>query len=170
MIKLVISGGQTGSDQAGWRAAKRCGIATAGWMPRGWRTEEGGRPDLGAEYGAKEYPLSSGYPPRTYANAKGSDVTLWFGQRDSAGFGCTARACRDYGKPIWTIATPEERPPRIIATLIERQGAQVINIAGNRESKSPGIGSWVESYLVELFTLLKGGCGAEEQAGARTPG
>ena len=33
MISRVISGGQTGADQAGWRAAKRCGIATGGeWM------------------------------------------------------------------------------------------------------------------------------------------
>ena len=34
MIDLVISGGQTGVDQAGWRAAKACGIRTGGWMPK----------------------------------------------------------------------------------------------------------------------------------------
>jgi hypothetical protein len=26
MITMVISGGQTGADQAGWRAAEACGI------------------------------------------------------------------------------------------------------------------------------------------------
>jgi hypothetical protein len=28
MLDRVISGGQTGADQAGWRAAKQCGIST----------------------------------------------------------------------------------------------------------------------------------------------
>lgn len=30
-----------------------------------------------------------------------------------------------------------------------------LNIAGNRESKSPGIGAWVEEYLAEMFRILK---------------
>ena len=41
MIKLVISGGQSGADQAGWRAAQACDIPTGGWMPFGFLTEEG---------------------------------------------------------------------------------------------------------------------------------
>ena len=41
MVTMVISGGQTGADQAGWRAAEACGIPTGGWMPRGFLTEEG---------------------------------------------------------------------------------------------------------------------------------
>ena len=46
MIDLVIvSGGQTGADQAAWRAARTAGIATAGFMPLGYLTEDGPRPD-----------------------------------------------------------------------------------------------------------------------------
>jgi hypothetical protein len=33
MIGKVISGGQTGVDQAALRAAKACGIPTGGWAP-----------------------------------------------------------------------------------------------------------------------------------------
>jgi Circularly permutated YpsA SLOG family len=33
MLDKVISGGQTGAAQAGWRAARAVGIATGGWMP-----------------------------------------------------------------------------------------------------------------------------------------
>ena len=36
--RKVISGGQTGADQAGLVAARRFGIPTGGWMPRGWKT------------------------------------------------------------------------------------------------------------------------------------
>jgi hypothetical protein len=35
----VISGGQTGADQGGLRAAKAAGIPTGGWAPRGWLVE-----------------------------------------------------------------------------------------------------------------------------------
>jgi Circularly permutated YpsA SLOG family len=38
LLKKIISGGQTGADQAGLRTAKRLGIETGGWMPQGWRT------------------------------------------------------------------------------------------------------------------------------------
>jgi hypothetical protein len=41
MIEKVMSGGQTGADHGGLRAARRCGIATGGWAPRGWLTEAG---------------------------------------------------------------------------------------------------------------------------------
>ena len=32
MLERVISGGQTGADQAGLRAARACGIPTGGWL------------------------------------------------------------------------------------------------------------------------------------------
>jgi len=37
----VISGGQTGADQAGLVAAARFAIPTGGWMPHGFETAEG---------------------------------------------------------------------------------------------------------------------------------
>ena len=46
MIERVISGGQTGADQAGLAVAKRLGIPTGGCMPKGWLTEAGPRPDF----------------------------------------------------------------------------------------------------------------------------
>jgi hypothetical protein len=46
MIERVISGGQTGADQAGWRAARAYGIPTGGWMPLGFLTETGPRPEF----------------------------------------------------------------------------------------------------------------------------
>ena len=37
MLEKIVSGGQTGADQGGWRAAVACGLATGGWMPEGFR-------------------------------------------------------------------------------------------------------------------------------------
>ena len=46
----VISGGQTGVDQAALRAAKAAGIETGGWMPKGFRTLAGPRPEFAAVF------------------------------------------------------------------------------------------------------------------------
>ena len=50
MLQRVISGGQTGVDQAALRAAKAAGLETGGWMPLGWLTEECPRPEFGELY------------------------------------------------------------------------------------------------------------------------
>jgi len=63
MLKNIVSGGQTGADQAGLRAAKAAGIETGGWAPHGWTTEKGPAPWL-ADYGLAECPIP-GYPART---------------------------------------------------------------------------------------------------------
>src|SRR5215469_12366673 len=45
MLTRVISGGQTGVDQAALRAAASLGIATGGWCPPGRIAEDGVIPD-----------------------------------------------------------------------------------------------------------------------------
>jgi hypothetical protein len=85
----VISGGQTGADQAALRAARACGIATGGWAPKGWLTEgpldEEGHPFpktvaspwlAGWELLECDEP---GWRPWPRANVRDSDATLWFG-------------------------------------------------------------------------------------------
>jgi hypothetical protein len=83
MIERVISGGQTGVDQAALRAARAAGIPTGGWAARGWATEDGPAPWL-ADFGLAECP-EPGYPARTIANVCDSDGTLWVGTTDSPG-------------------------------------------------------------------------------------
>ena len=53
-VTKIISGGQTGADQAGLAAAKRLGIPTGGFFSKGFLTEAGPRPDLAAEYRLEE--------------------------------------------------------------------------------------------------------------------
>ena len=77
MLERVITGGQTGADQAAWRAARAAGLATGGWMPGGFRTEDGFHPEFGALYGASEHPSDS-WDDRTVANVDDSDGTLVF--------------------------------------------------------------------------------------------
>jgi Circularly permutated YpsA SLOG family len=53
VIARIITGGQTGADQGGLRAARAAGIATGGFAPKGWATETGAAPWL-AEFGLVE--------------------------------------------------------------------------------------------------------------------
>jgi hypothetical protein len=106
MIKLVISGGQTGADQAGWKAAEACGIPTGGWMPFGFLTEEGPQRWFANVYDAREMPTES-YPARTVQNVKDSDGTLWFGTTDTPGAKTTLDACKRMRKPV-LLVTPSE--------------------------------------------------------------
>lgn len=153
MLETIISGGQTGADQAGWRAAKRFGLKTGGWMPRGYRTEDGPRPEFAAMYGAKEH-QSREYPPRTMANVSISEGTIFFGSQGSSGFGATYWGCAELQREFFHISGPLVYPHEFIANLIGRWDFKAINIAGNREIRSPGIGYWVEEYLCEVFRLL----------------
>lgn len=156
MIERVLSGGQTGADQAGWRAAAKCGIATSGWMTKGFRTEDGCRPDFAATYGARETE-SRDYPERTRRNALEGDVTLWFGDPTSRGGKLTLRSCGGphliiqpaVPKYAWTVA-------KVARWLAEpTPGCKVLNVAGNRESSAPGIGASTESFLVAVFWMMK---------------
>jgi hypothetical protein len=78
VLECVVSGGQTGVDQAAWRAARRCDLATGGRMPKGFLTEDGPRPDFAALYDARE-DESPESAARTGANVLDADATLWVG-------------------------------------------------------------------------------------------
>ena len=151
MLERVVSGGQTGADQAGWRAARACGIATGGWMPRRFETEDGPRPDFAAEFGAVE--LDGGYAERTRANVRDSGGTLWFGDTQSPGGRTTLRACHALGMPAFVVIEGRTRPSDL-AAWIEAEEIRTLNVAGNRESTAPGIGSRVERFLAETFRRL----------------
>jgi hypothetical protein len=56
MLDRIITGGQTGADQAAWRAAHAFAIPTGGWMPLGFLTEDGPRPEFAELHGAVEMP------------------------------------------------------------------------------------------------------------------
>src|SRR5262249_49024619 len=123
MLERIISGGQTGADQGGLRAAKKLGIATGGWAPKGWATEDGSAEKLLRSFGLKEYP-KPGYPPRTRATVLDADATVIFGQ-DTSGSQLTARECERAGKPyLWIGYPPSTKvppPSELAAWLVEHK-------------------------------------------------
>jgi hypothetical protein len=152
MLEAFRSGGHSGADQGAWRAARACGLATCGWMTRGFKTEEGPCPDFAALYGAVEL-ASDDYADRTRANVRDSDATLWFGDPGSPGGRTTLRACASIGQPTYLVIDGLTRPSDV-AAWIEAEEVRVLNVAGNRESTAPGIGNRVERFMVAVFHNL----------------
>lgn len=120
-------------------------------MPKGFLTENGPCPHYADLYGAIEMETPQ-YPPRTRMNAKHSDITVWFGKNDSTGMRCTQNACREAKKSMIVIIKPADVPPEKLAELLNN--IATVNIAGNRESISPGICERVQRHLDATFTLM----------------
>lgn len=150
MIEKVVSGGQTGADQAGLRAAEMAGIATGGWLPKGCMTLEGPSPDLLERYSMKEH--TGGYAARTEANVRDSDGTIRFARNfKSNGEKCTLKAIKWFDRPHFDVDI--DYPPYIEDVLrwIEEKNIKILNVAGNAEETAEGIGQFTYQYLLKVF-------------------
>ncbi len=148
MLEKVISGGQTGADEAGLFVANKFGLETGGWMPKGFRTLGGPKPEFAELYGVQEH-TSKSYVPRTRLNVQDSDGTIriaciW----KSPGERCTLKAIRDYQKPYFDIKIVAEQSYSDVAEWIKNKDIKTLNVAGPRASKDPKIYQKV-SYIIE---------------------
>lgn len=141
----IISGGQTGADQGALEAGKELGFETGGWAPFGWITEEGTAKELLQGYGLQMCP-DYGFKARTRKNIEDADLTIIYGKLSSAGSKYTEHVCQAKKKPY--AVNPM---PMMIKKLIEKYDVKVLNVAGNRESVTPGIKEHVRRTLIEGF-------------------
>lgn len=142
--KKIISGGQTGADRAGLEAARFLGIPTGGYCPRDCRTERGPDKTL-LDFGL--LPTQSGsYTQRTLLNAQLADGTVLFGDMSSSGSKQTIDHLNRLKKPFIYNPTAEELRAWIAANHIT-----TLNVAGNRESRNPGIFQSTYQLLVGAF-------------------
>jgi hypothetical protein len=176
MLETILSGGQTGADQAAWRAAKAAGIVTGGWMPMGFRTEGPAAADAAADadtegslgpdeshpefaelYGARSLE-SLEYRVRTRANVHAARALAWFGDPQTRDGRLTLGLAEMVDIPVLVVTLGSSGspidPPTRLADWLRARDVGTLLIAGNRESKAPGIGAWVEAYLAEVFALL----------------
>jgi len=154
MLKQVISGGQTGADLGGLKAARSVGLATEGWMPQGFLTAEGPRPEYARLFKVREH-ASPLYPPRTEANVKAADATLRFATDwKSRGEQLTLRLVTKHKRRHLDIdPTDATMTPERVKKWLRVFKVGVLNVAGNAERTSPGIEAFVVAFLTEVFTL-----------------
>lgn len=149
--KKIISGGQTGADRAGLKIAKELGIDTGGWLPKGCFAHDGNHPEFIKMYNMKEHTIAK-YPPRTANNVRDSDGTVRFASNfNSPGERLTLKMIESYKKPYYDVNI--NNPPDIddFKEWITKNNIVTLNVAGNSELSSPGIESFVMTYLRNAF-------------------
>jgi hypothetical protein len=135
----IVSGGQAGVERAALDAAMEAGVACGGWCAEGRTAEDGRIPD--------RYPVcelaGAGYRTRVQQNVRDSDATLIIasgGPED--GTTKPARYCRFTKRPMILIDADTmevEAAVTAVAEFIELHQVGVLNVAGPKASKRPGV-------------------------------
>ena len=150
MLARIISGGQTGVDRAALDAALEHNFPCGGWCPKGRRAEDGSLPE--------RYPLqeteSSDYRARTERNVREADGTLvltW--GKPTGGTAFTIKLAHKHKKPclVLDLEQPDQEMVTMIKDWIEKNEIQILNVAGPRESKAPGIYRTAKDVLSKVI-------------------
>lgn len=148
-LRKIITGGQTGVDRAALDVAMALGIPCGGWCPKGRIAEDGLIPP--------HYPLveteDAEYIERTRRNVTDADgILILYSHSLYAGTRHTLNLAVDYNRPSLTVdLTLDPDPADVLAWLVRFDRGVVINIAGPRESNSPGIYDLSVPYLRTLL-------------------
>jgi len=149
MIEQLIAGGQTGVDRAALDVALAVGMPCGGWCPKGRLAEDG---PIDARYPLRETP-DADYAQRTAWNVRDSDGTLVLTRGEpTGGTAQTVDCAQALDKPHLVVDLNQRADIAAVRGWIAAHHIRVLNVAGPRESKSPGISAEATSFLRQLFT------------------
>ncbi len=146
----IVSGGQSGVDRAALDVALELGWECGGWCPAGRAAEDGPIP---SRYPLRETP-SAEPERRTEWNVRDSDATLVLtAGAPSPGTDLTREFARTMGRPVyaWHVTSPADVGS--FRRWLQVYRVATLNVAGPRESESPGV---YASARALLHTLLAG--------------
>ena len=161
----IVSGGQTGVDRGALEAAMALGLDFGGWAPHGWIAEDGTIPTQHRER-MQEHPSMGGraqdYRERTKANVRDSHATLILVDSLplSGGTRLTEKTAvsmmRSHKVIAMSAANAKEEALKWLRQLRGLSSALVLNVAGPRESKCPGIQERARRFLTSQSSVLCG--------------
>ena len=139
-------------DRAALDAAIELHIPHGGWCPGGRMAEDG---TIDARYNLRETG-NADYRTRTRLNVKDADATLILnsGKLDG-GTALTAEFAKEFKKPCLIIELENRQETEIICQWFIKNRIQILNVAGPRSSKCPGIYDAAYKLLLELFSRLQ---------------
>jgi hypothetical protein len=142
----IVSGGQTGADQAALEWALENGIPIGGWCPKGRITEDVTIPEC---FPLKETPKAD-YPQRTEWNVRDSDATVIFTIRAKLSGGSlkTWDFAKKHGKPVLHLSRDRDKDAADQLRRFWNGKEGTLNVAGSRGSKEPEVGDFVKQTLV----------------------
>ncbi|TWT93806.1 putative molybdenum carrier protein [Stieleria varia] len=144
----IVSGGQTGVDRGALDAAIALGIEHGGWCPAGRLSEDGSIP---SRYELVEM-SSPEYPPRTEQNVIESDATLiLYEGRLKGGTLLTKRLAEKWSKPVLCLRLDRDQV-EIAQSWLQQHRPLTLNVAGPRETSSPGIQDRCMEFVVRILS------------------
>jgi hypothetical protein len=155
----VISGGQTGADRGGLDWAQKRHLPQGGWCPRERRSEDGSIP---LHYPLVETP-GKAYVQRTKLNVLDSHLTVLVTKSPDLEGGSkkTAEFAQAYGRRLAHLYCPLTvsqilHARQILQQAHEQHESLILNVAGSRESKAPGINKFTQAVLDAIFNQGEG--------------
>jgi hypothetical protein len=146
----IISGGQTGADQAALDAAIALNIPHGGWLPKGRKTENG---PLSTRYALHEM-SSPKYRDRTQKNILAAEGTLIFSFGPlSGGSALTEALAIRHNRPFLHIdfeLVDRTRAITMVENWLHTLHIESVNIAGSRASNEPRIYEAVYALLTAV--------------------
>ncbi|MGE0558059.1 MAG: putative molybdenum carrier protein [Burkholderiales bacterium] len=144
LIRKIVSGGQTGADRAALDWAIAHGIPHGGWCPQGRRAEDG---VIDVRYNLTETPARR-YDVRTRWNVRDSDATLLLSLHSElqGGSRFTQVYARRLGRPCLHLHPGAGIGP-VLADFFAAHRIEVLNVAGPRVGREPGIVAYVTAVL-----------------------
>lgn len=150
--RRVVSGAQTGVDRAALDVALELGIECGGWVPKGRLDERGRVPDRYPNL--RETPTAE-WDERTEANVRDSDGTLILSRgRLTGGSRTTADVAGRLGRPCLHLDLEKLSEAEAVdhaRAWIDGGRVGVLNVAGPRASKDPGLYDIVVGVLRRLL-------------------
>ncbi len=135
-------------DRAALDVALELGFPCGGWCPSGRLAEDGPLQEI---YPLKETP-SKAYAQRTAWNVRDSDGTLVLHRGSlSGGTALTVELTKENNKPCLVIDLTTSPSQRLL-DWIRQHRIRTLNVAGPRESGSPGIYREACSFLLEALS------------------
>lgn len=144
----IVSGGQTGVDQAAFDVALSLGLAIGGWVPQGRLAEDGIIP---ARFTGLREADSPDPAVRTRLNVRDSDATVIFSHGPlTGGSRLTYEEAVRIGKPVLHLdlaAQDDSEAARRLREWLDAVRPDVLNVAGPRRSGDPTIGDHAATVL-----------------------
>jgi hypothetical protein len=136
VIHKIIAGGQTGVDRAALDFAIAMGIPHGGWCPLKRTAEDG---TINDKYLLTET-TTADYSTRTKLNVRDSDGTLVLNvDKLEGGTLFTVQCAHELDKPCLIVDLDNIPDRDVINCWFTMHNIRILNIAGPRESKCPGI-------------------------------
>ena len=157
-IARIRSGGQTGADRAALDAARELDVPVCGWVPMGGLAEDMPEaPGLLARYPELRESPSESYVNRTALNVRDAHATLIVapsGLEPCSGTQMTLRFAEAMGRPCLVIRGIEE-VGTVLGWLEDLGRELTLNVAGPRESKTPGTYAITKQIVSTLLKSLR---------------